>query len=444
MQRFTLEQLIHWKDSPHKKPLIVEGARQVGKTWLMKEFGNSCYQQSVYINFDQEPNSERAKRLQSIFTRDLHPQRIIRDLEIEYDVKIDPATSLLIFDEIQELPRALSSLKYFNEDAPQYQIVAAGSQMGIALHQGTSFPVGKVSFLRLYPMDFKEFLAATGNERYLPFLLEQDWDSIATFREAYVDLLKTYLCVGGMPEAVASFVEHADFESARAIHREIIRDYELDFSKHAPVAQAPRLREVWNSIPRQLAKENRKFVWGIIRDGGRGRDYEFALQWLKDCGLIHKVAQVAKAGLPLKAYEDSSIFKAFLLDVGLLSTMSGLDYRVVRDSSRLFEEFKGTLTEQYVLQQLVTAANRNGSFDEIHYWATGSAEIDFIMQINTHIVPIEVKASENLKAKSLKNFLARHNSSTGVRTSLSNYRREESFTNIPLYAISEIYRIFPE
>lgn len=407
----------------------------------MREFGTACYRQSVYISFDSDPNSPRGKRLESIFTKDMHPERIIRDLEIEFGVDIDPATTLLIFDEIQELPRALTSLKYFCEDAPEYQIVAAGSQMGIALHQGTSFPVGKVSFLSLLPMDFKEFLLATGNERYLRFLTDLDWDSLKTFRDIYTDLLKTYLCVGGMPEAVASFAQSGSYERVREIHREIIRDYELDFSKHAPAIQTPRLREVWDSIPRQLAKENQKFIWGVVRDGGRGRDFEFALQWLSDCGLIHKVSQVGKADFPLKAYKDASVFKAFLLDVGLLATMSGLDYRIVTQGSELFEEFKGTLSEQYVLQQLIAATERATTSNEVFYWSTGSAEIDFMMQVGTRIVPVEVKAAENLKAKSLKNFLAKHSEIAGIRTSLSDFRAEGALINVPLYAIGELYRV---
>ena len=317
MQRYIKEELIKWKNRENRKPLILKGARQVGKTWLMQEFGKVAFANTVYINFDSNPRMER------LFSSDLDPQKLITGLELYAERKITPSNTLLIFDEVQEVPKALTSLKYFYENAPEYQIICACSLPGIALHQGTSFPVGKVDFLNLYPLSFKEFLCAIGQERFANLLDSLDFEMISCFKDTYTDFLKNYYFTGGMPEAVKSFVEHKDYNEVRKIHNKILKAYEQDFSKHAPNEIVPRLRALWNSISSQLAKENKKFIYALLRDGARAKDYEIALMWLCDCGLIHKVSRVYTAHLPLKAYEDLKAFKLFLLDVGLLGAMAG-------------------------------------------------------------------------------------------------------------------------
>ena len=330
MYRIAMEKLLKWKKSKRRKPLIIEGARQVGKTWLMKEFGRQAYADTVYINFDSN------SRMAELFASDLDTERLIMGLELYVGHKIDPGNSLLIFDEVQEVPRALASLKYFYENAPQYHIVCAGSLLGIALHQGTSFPVGKVDFLKLYPLSFREFLMATGKERFAELLEQRDFQMITSFRQTYIDALKQYYFVGGMPEAVQSFAEDKDFNEVREIQKRILAAYEQDFSKHAPNEIVPRLRMLWNSIPSQLAKENKKFVYGLVREGARAKEYETAIMWLGDCGLVHKVSRVNAAGIPLRAYEDLKAFKLFVLDVGLLGCMAGLRQRTLLDGNDLF------------------------------------------------------------------------------------------------------------
>ena len=327
MYRIAMEQLLNWKSNTRRKPLIIEGARQVGKTWLMKEFGKQAYADTVYINFDSN------SRMADLFSADLDTDRLIMGLELYAGRKINPENTLLIFDEVQEVPRALASLKYFYENAPQYHIVCAGSLLGIALHQGTSFPVGKVDFLKLYPLSFSEFLMATGNERFAELLKNQDYEMITSFKQTYIDALKHYYFVGGMPEAVQSFAESKDFNEVRAIQKRILAAYEQDFSKHAPNEIVPKIRMLWNSIPSQLARENKKFIYGLVREGGRAREYETAIMWLSDCGLVHKVSRVNAAGIPLKAYEDLKAFKLFIVDVGLLGCMTGLRQRTLLDLS---------------------------------------------------------------------------------------------------------------
>ena len=348
MYRIAIEKLYRWKESKYRKPLIIEGARQVGKTWLMKEFGREAYADTVYINFDSN------SRMAGLFASDLNTERLIVGIELYAGKKIDPGQTLLIFDEVQEVPRALSSLKYFCENAPQYHIMCAGSLLGIALHEGSSFPVGKVDFLSLYPLSFREFLMATAGERFAELLDRQDYPMITAFKQTYVDVLRQYYFVGGMPEAVRCFAEDRDFPAVREIQKHILAAYEQDFSKHAPAEIVPKIRMVWNSIPSQLAKENKKFVYGLVREGGRARDYETAIMWLCDCGLVHRVGRVNAAGIPLKAYEDLKAFKLFLVDVGLLGCMTGLHQSILLDGNDLFTEFKGALTEQYVCQQLKT------------------------------------------------------------------------------------------
>lgn len=429
MIRFAMEQLLEWKASPRRKPLIIEGARQVGKTWLMKEFGRQAYRDTVYVNFDS--NSVMA----GLFAADLNPARLIQGLELYAGRKIDPESTLLIFDEVQEVPRALTSLKYFCEEASQYHIVCAGSLLGIALHRGTSFPVGKVDFLKLYPLCFEEFLTAIGLGRFEALLQSRDYPMISGFRQTYEEALKQYYFVGGMPEAVQSFVDNRDFNEVREIQRRILAAYEQDFSKHAPNEIVPKLRMVWNSIPSQLAKENRKFVYGVVREGARAKDFEAAILWLSDCGLVHKISRVNAAGLPLKAYEDLKAFKLFLLDVGLLGCMAGLSSGTLLEGNRLFVEFKGALTEQYVCQQLKTLPNLG-----LYYYTNdrSSCEIDFVADTGEAVAPLEVKAEENLKAKSLKVFQEKYSPAFSVRTSLRDYREEETLVNLPLYAIRQL------
>lgn len=429
MYRIAIEKLYKWKNSKRRKPLIIEGARQVGKTWLMKEFGKQAYADTVYINFDSN------SRMADLFSADLDTDRLIMGLELYAGRKINPENTLLIFDEVQEVPRALASLKYFYENAPQYHIVCAGSLLGIALHQGTSFPVGKVDFLKLYPLSFSEFLMATGNERFAELLKNQDYEMITSFKQTYIDALKHYYFVGGMPEAVQSFAENKDFNEVRAIQKRILAAYEQDFSKHAPNEIVPKIRMLWNSIPSQLARENKKFIYGLVREGGRAREYETAIMWLSDCGLVHKVSRVNAAGIPLKAYEDLKAFKLFIVDVGLLGCMTGLRQRTLLDGDDLFVEFKGALTEQYVCQQLKTIEDLG-----VYYYTNdrGSCEIDFVVDTGEQIVPIEVKAETNLRAKSLKTYRERFEPEFSVRTSMADYKKEDWLLNLPLYAIENI------
>ena len=432
MYRTAIEDLHKWKNKENKKPLIIRGARQVGKTWLMKEFGNIAYTDTVYINFENNP------QMAGLFAADMKIDRIITGIEIYNGRKIDPQNTLLIFDEIQEVPAALTSLKYFNENAPQYQIVCAGSLLGVALHPGTSFPVGKVEFLDLYPLSLTEFMLAMQKGQFADLLKNGDLDMAATFKQEYVDLLKHYYYVGGMPEAVQDFAENRDFNSVRDIQQRILTAYEQDFSKHAPSGEVPRIRMLWNSIPSQLTKENKKFIYGLIKEGARAKDYEMSMLWLTDCGLVHKVQRVTKPNLPLKAYEDLKAFKLFLVDVGLLSCQVRLGQTVLLEGDRLFNEFKGALTEQYVLQQLKTVQELG-----TYYWTNdrGSAEIDFLLDTGTEVIPVEVKAEKNLKAKSLKTYCEKFKPKTAIRTSMSDYKKEDWLTNIPLWAIEIIAKV---
>ena len=435
MYRSAIEKLHRWKDSKRRKPLIIQGARQVGKTWLMKEFGRRAYTDTVYINFDAN------SRMAELFASDLNTDRLIMGIELYAGRKIDPEHTLLIFDEVQEVPRALSSLKYFCENAPEYHIVCAGSLLGIALHEGTSFPVGKVDFLQLCPLSFKEFLMAVTGKQYAELLEKRDYQMVTAFRDTYIDALKQYYFVGGMPEAVQSFAEERDFSAVREIQKHILEAYEQDFSKHALLEMVPKIRMVWNSIPSQLAKENKKFVYGLVREGGRAKDYETAIMWLCDCGLVHKIGRVNAAGLPLKAYEDLKAFKLFLLDVGLLGCMAGLKQQTLLDGNDLFVEFKGALTEQYVCQQLKTIDGLN-----VYYYTNdrGSCEVDFVIDTGEQVIPVEVKAEVNLKAKSLKTYLEKFQPELAVRTSMADYRKEERLVNLPLYAVEEINEVLSE
>lgn len=426
MYRRMMEQLKQWKNDPRRKPMVIRGARQVGKTWLMREFGRIYYEKCVYISMDEN------EIMEDVFREAFDIKQIVTALEIFAGYQIDPENTLIIFDEIQEIPRALKSLKYFCENAPEYHIMAAGSLLGIALHEGTSFPVGKVDFCDLYPMDYQEFLMACGEEKLAELLDSKDWGLITCFKSKYIDYLKYYYYIGGMPEVVLTYLEDRDFGKVRKIQNELLSAYENDFSKHAPAEIVTRIRMVWSSVPAQLAKENRKFIYGLVREGARAREYEVAITWLLDCGLIYKVNRVKKPDLPLRAYQDFQAFKLFVLDVGLLGAMAGLDVKVILEKNRLFEEFKGALTEQYVLQQL-----KARSENDVFYWSsdTATAEIDFLVQTEEDIVPLEVKAEENLRAKSLHSFVQKYHPGQAVRISMSDYRKEEWLVNVPLYAV---------
>jgi predicted AAA+ superfamily ATPase len=426
MKRSGLGELVLWKSSPTRKPLIIRGARQVGKTWLLKAFGKQEYENCAYINF------ETNAAIKGLFQTDYDVRRILMGIQIESGEPVHAGKTLIIFDEIQEAPGAITSLKYFQENAPEYHIVAAGSLLGVALSASSSFPVGKVDFMDLHPLSYAEFLEAMGDSKLLDVLNNRDWPFITSFKNKFIERLKHYYFVGGMPEAVLAFSQRTDFNEVRQIQKNILLAYEQDFSKHAPIEIVPRIRMLWNSIPSQLAKENKKFIYGLIKQGARAKDFEIAMAWLLDCGLIHKVHNVSKPAIPLKAYENLSAFKLFLVDIGLLSALSQLDIKTLIDGNLIFEEFKGALTEQYVLQQLVA-----GKSEAIYYWSAENmrSEIDFLLQRSGKIVPIEVKASENLHAKSLRVFCEKFKPTSAIRTSMSDYREESWMINWPLYAI---------
>ena len=428
MKRYAMDKLVYWKNKRNRKPLILKGARQVGKTWLMKEFGKKCFKNTAYINFDSDV------RMRRIFEDDYDIQRIIRMINIETGERIIPEETLIIFDEVQEAPRAISSLKYFCENAPEYAVVSAGSLLGVAIHEGVSFPVGKVESLNMYPMSFREFLTAMGEEALADIIEEKDYQALNTFSDKYINWLKLYYFVGGMPEAVNDYAECGDVTSVRDIQKQILELYENDFSKHTPNDELARIRMVWNSIPLQLAKENKKFFFGQIRKGARAKNFELAIEWLQDCGLAGKVYRVEKPGIPLKAYTDFSAFKIYLLDVGLLGAMSDLDARSILEKNELFTEFKGALTEQYVYQQIISETE----YTPYYFSASSHTEIDFLIQKEGQVIPLEVKAEENVKAKSLKAYFNKYNPPYAVRTSMMDYRKEEWMVNIPLYAISSL------
>lgn len=429
MERMAFRELQAWKEHNMRKPLIVRGVRQCGKTWLIKDFGRREYAKLAYINF------ENTKLMQSLFQADFDIERIITAIQIETGVQITPEDTLIVLDEIQEADGGLTSLKYFHENAPQYHVIAAGSLLGVALHKTKSFPVGKVDFLDLYPLDFQEFLLAFNQKPLLDLLAKRDWTLIKTFKEKYIQLLRQYYYIGGMPEVVASFVDKNDFAEVRRLQKDILEAYEQDFSKHAPNEIVPRVRMVWNSILAQLSKENKKFVYGQIKKGARAKDYELAISWLVDSGLVHRIERITKPGIPLKGYVDNSAFKLFIADVGLLSAIGDIDAKTLLDGNTIFTEFKGVLTEQYVLQQLV--GNRNMA---IYYWSAERAEseVDFVVQQSGEVIPVEVKAEENLQAKSLKTYCDKYHSKTAIRTSMSDFRQESWLVNIPLYAIGQL------
>ena len=425
MKRKAIEELYRWKARTDRKPLIVQGARQVGKTWLMKEFAKEAYQKCAYVNFEDND------MLRQLFQNDFDIPRIINSIQWTTGVTID-ADTLIILDEIQEAPRGITALKYFQEKAPEYHVVAAGSLLGIAMHQNDSFPVGKVDFMYLYPLSFFEFLEAIGEQRMVDLLLSKDWQMITMFRTKFEERLRQYYYVGGMPAVVSAFAEGGDIEHVRNLQNGILESYERDFSKHAPAIEVPRIRMVWQSVPAQLSKENRKFVYGVVKEGARAKDFELAIEWLKDAGLIYKVNRSKKGQLPLAAYEDFSAFKLFMSDIGLMGAMSNLPAQSLLSGNALFSDFKGALTEQYVMQQLKTNSNL-----AIYYWSADSSrgEIDFLLQRDCDIIPVEVKAEENLQAKSLRSFVDKNPGLHGVRLSMSPYREQDWMTNYPLYSV---------
>lgn len=425
MERSIYSSLKKWKDSPTRKPLILQGARQVGKTYILKEFGAREYSEVVYINCDDNND------MQNMFV-DYDVDRIIRSLSAISGVSIKPSTTLLILDEIQEVERGLASLKYFCEKAPEYHVAVAGSLLGITLHEGTSFPVGKVDMLYMYPMDFEEFLLAMGKEQLVELLRNNSWAALTPLRGMLTELLRQYYFVGGMPEAVKAYVERGDIWEVRSIHSKIIDAYRNDMSKHAPKQQVQRINMVWNSIPSQLARDNKKFIYGALRKGARANDFEIAIQWLVDSGLVHKVHRISKPVVPLKFYEDMASFKLFLLDCGLLGALSETPPEQILIGDNVFEEYKGAFTENYVLQQLKSLPR---TF--VYYYSNDNStlEIDFVVQHEAHVIPIEVKAEENLRAKSLRQFVTDNSGLHGVRFSMSDYREQDWLTNVPLWAV---------
>ena len=426
MIRSSLESLLKWKNGTYRRPLILRGARQTGKTWLLKEFGRTAFNKMVYVNFEETP------ALQDLFLADFDITRIVTTISIFTNTPIEAKDTLLVFDEIQSAEKGLTSLKYFCENAPEYYLIAAGSLLGMGLHSNLSFPVGKVNFLDLRPMSFSEFLSALGEESLAGAVTKQDWGILPIFHAKLNEYLRYYFFTGGMPEVVKIFAETRNWELVRQTQNQILHSYEGDFSKHAPVEIVPRIRMVWQSIPAQLAKENKKFIFGVIREGARAKDFELAIQWLIDGGLILKSNRVSKPGMPLIAYQDLSVYKLFLHDVGLLGAMAGLNVRTLIEGDKVFTEFKGALAEQFVMQQL-----RLKSESYIGYWTNerSTTEVDFVVQEEGEIIPIEVKSGVNTKSKSFRQFCDKYQPSKAVRATLLPYKKEDWMTNIPLYGI---------
>lgn len=427
MYRKIVSKLEDWKKDKNRKPLILLGARQVGKTWMMKEFGKTSYDNVAYVNCDEEPLAK------TMFEADYNISRILLVVQAITGIKVEPGKTLLIFDEIQEAPRGLHCLKYFCENAPEYHVMAAGSLLGVTLGHKESYPVGKVNMLRMHPMDFEEFLLAVGEKQLLDILKGHDWGLLEIMKPKYVNMLRQYYYVGGMPEVVRAYSENKDLKEVNDIQSEILESYRRDISKHASKTEVVRINQVFDSIPSQLAKKNKKFIYGAIKHGARAAQYELAIQWLIDAGIIHKVPRVSVLKMPLKAYEDISGFKLFMLDCGLWGRMAGAPASQVLASDNAFTEYKGAFTEQFVHQQLTA----NGI--SAYYWSNDktTAEIDFVIQSEERVIPIEVKAEENVRAKSMSEYI-RNNPELnlkGVRVSMKGYIDQEWMENVPLYAI---------
>lgn len=429
MQRNIIEQLRRWKDKKNRKPLVLAGARQVGKTYILKEFGKTEFSNVAYINCD---DNELAKDL---FVKDYDIQRIILAIGAITQQTITAGKTLIILDEIQEVKRGMSALKYFCENAPEYHVAVAGSLLGIAMHQGESFPVGKVDILHIYPMTYDEFLLAKGYEQMVDLLKKKDWETIKLLKSQYIKVLREYYFVGGMPEAVKCFIETNDSNQVREIQNNILFSYQKDISKHIPTSESNRINMVWQSMPSQLVKENKKFIYGVAKPGGRAKDFEVAIQWLMDAGLVYKAERVKEPKKPLKFYVDIASFKLFLLDCGLLGAMNETEAKDLLVAENGMEESKGAFTENFVMSQLV--ATRDTSV--FYYCNDAKLEIDFLIQQDSQIVPIEAKAEENLRSKSLSSFVSSHPETHGIRFSMSDYREQDWLTNVPLYAISTYF-----
>ena len=428
MQRFITEELIKWKNSKDRKPLILKAARQVGKTYILKDFGSKYYDNVAYFNFDHDDG------LASLFLNTKDPKRIIEQLSLVNGKKINPVSTLIIFDEIQECPNALNSLKYFCEEAREYHVVCAGSLLGIRLSK-TSFPVGKVDFLNLYPMTFSEFLIADDSENLVEVMRKTSEivNIPKIFEDELIEKLKTYYIVGGMPEVVYSWVNDKDIEKVNKIQHNILSAYENDFSKHTDASEANKISLIWNGIPSQLSRENKKFVYQVVKEGARAREYEGALNWLNDANLITKCYLVNKCAFPLKAYYDLSAYKIYMNDVGLLRRMSNLDSSIILKENKLLEEFKGAFTENYVANVL------NYLFDEApNYYTFDRNEIDFVIQKNNKIIPIEVKSDKNTNHNSLTKYNTKNDNEISLRFSLNNLSKDGKIVNIPLYFIEYI------
>lgn len=429
MRRLAIDELVKWKNKQNRKPLVIMGARQVGKTWLMKEFGREYYKKTAYISFYNNQNMAR------VFETDLDMKRILMSLSIEAGVSITPEDTLIIFDEIQNAPKAFEALKYFCEEASEYHIVAAGSLLGVAIHEGVSYPVGKVDVMDLYPLNFREYLYAMSEELLADALITKEYAVIDNFSDRYFFHLKNYYYVGGMPAVVDAFKDNQDYIEVRKIQEQILRQYQGDFGKHVASKELPRINMVWESLPIQLAKENKKFFFGQIKKGARSGEFEVAIQWLVDSGLVHKVYKVNEPHVPLAAYKDFSAYKIFLIDVGLLGAMSGLDAKSIISGNDIFVEFKGALTEQYVLQQLLS----DTEYKPFYYGTDSNRfEQDFIIQMEDKVVPIEVKADCNIHSQSLKAFHDKFDTKLSVRFSTLKYKEQEWMINIPLYAVCNI------
>ena len=425
MKRTVLQELISWRSSADRKPLILNGARQVGKTWLLQELARTGYAKEAYVMCRHNVSAER------VFKQDYDAKRMIRALSALTGIDITPGDTLIILDEVQEIPEAIEALKYFCENVPEYHIAAAGSLLGISMHQGISFPVGKVNIVNLYPMSFEEFLLAKGEDQMQILLRESDYSVINTLHEKYIELLKQYYYTGGMPEAVAKFVQTGELQKVRHIQLNILKGYESDFSKHVPKEQLSRIRMVWKSIPSQLFKENKKFVYGALRKGARATDFEISLQWLADAGLVYKIPRCSKPALPLAIYEDLKAFKLYLFDVGLLGAMADVSPAQVLIGESIFSEYKGGMSEQYVMQQLISHGKTH-----IYYYKTDDSrlEIDFLIQKENRLLPIEVKASGNVRSNSLSRMLRENPDLRAVRYSILPYKEQGQMTNVPLYA----------
>ena len=428
MERNVLDELKHWKQSEWRKPLVIQGARQVGKTWIMREFGRREYQHTAYLSFVDTPHAA------SIFEGGYDVEGVMQAISLMTGVPVEPGNTLVVLDEIQECERALNALKFFRENAPQYHIMAAGSLLGVAVRQRQmSFPVGQVDFLHLHPLNFREFLAALGEENLVETLEKANEKLLRVIHGKLVNRLKEYLYVGGMPEVVSIYARSRDFSEVRRVQLQIIQGYENDFSKYTAPRDVPRIHAVWNSVPIQLARENRKFVYKYLGEGARAREYEMAVEWLILCGLLHRVRRISKPGVPLAAYEAPNAFKLYGIDCGLLGAMARLDSRSMVENNAIFEEFKGALTEQFVLQELLSSTDW-----KLAYWEpeNGMAEVDFVAQAGNEVIPIEVKAGVNLRARSLASYRARYEPTVSLRSSLAPLEYNSGLWNIPLYLVS--------